>query len=604
MIGLPNLLKNQKDVRRMEKYLQDNKEVLIENGELTKKQYDTDLKYIDEQLANIQKKYGTYYDTLEEEKKLQLTGAGFDVFKDELLDLSSTEVLTKENVRNLIESHDGLDEALKKNGYTVDKLLDDYQNYDNITKKVADEGTDNLKNKLEELSKQTTITAEDFNSLKEVFGDELNNILKDTGMSLDEFIEKFKLAAENAHSLTGLFDIFKGSMTSIEDGFGYLKSAVDEFNDSGYITAETLDKLVDNNLVQYLEFTENGLIANTGALIDSADAAKYKALTDLQAAFAQDALAIATGDTTNASKTAQSIIEGLGGKIDAAGAIAKARAGDMFTYAGSIEAINKAAKGEDISIEGKEEQLKQLVSVYNKYAQSIVATNFATTKGSYSGSGKSSSSSSKSQKEWWEEQLEALKDQFKYNEITIEEYIGGLDKLLGQVGRGTDAWRKINEELQKQRLTKVEDDYKRGTISLKEYVAQLKELIKAYKQGSDAWNDLADKIKKGLQDIAKGQKDDLDKASDAAIDIIEKEIDKLKDLKDEQSEYYDKLIDDKEKANDETERELELARLQEALENAKAQKVKRVKYMLSIKIAQNGETPEEDNTVGKICFEI
>ena len=135
-------------------------------------------------------------------------------------------------------------------------------------------------------------------------------------------------------------------------------------------------------------------------------------------------------------------------------------------------------------------------------------------------------------------------------------------------------------------------------------MTELKELIKAYKQGYDAWNDLADKIKKALQDKADRQKDDMDTAEDAAVGIIDEEIDKLNKLKKEQEEYYDQLIEDKEKANEETEKELELARLQEALENAKKEKNKRVKYMLSIKIAQNGGNPEEDNTVGKICFEI
>ena len=216
----------------------------------------------------------------------------------------------------------------------------------------------------------------------------------------------------------------------------------------------------------------------------------------------------------------------------------------------------------------------------------------------------SSKSSSKSEKEWWEIELENLKDQFKYNEITIEQYISGLDNLLGRVNKGTEAWRKINEELQKQRLTKVEDDYKRGSISLDEYIKKLKELIKAYKQGTDAWNELADKIKKALQDKADRQKDDLATAENAALKIIDKQIEKQNELRDEKEAYWDEEISNLEKANAETEKAIELARLEEALENAKNEKNKRVKYMLSIKIAQNGETPEEDNTVGKICFEI
>ena len=148
--------------------------------------------------------------------------------------------------------------------------------------------------------------------------------------------------------------------------------------------------------------------------------------------------------------------------------------------------------------------------------------------------------------------------------------------MLGRVQKGTDAWRKINEELQKQRLTKVEDDYKRGTISLDEYIKKLKELIKAYKQGSDAWTDLADKIKKALQDKADRQKDDLATAEDAALKIIDKQIEKQNELRDEKEAYWDEEISNLEKANEETEKAIELARLQEALENAKNEKTKRV----------------------------
>ena len=129
-------------------------------------------------------------------------------------------------------------------------------------------------------------------------------------------------------------------------------------------------------------------------------------------------------------------------------------------------------------------------------------------------------------------------------------------------------------------------------------------MIKAYKQGTDAWNELADKIKKGLQDKADKQKDDLATAENAALKIIDRQIEKQKELRDEKEAYWDEEISNLEKANEETEKAIELARLEEALENAKNEKNKRVKYMLSIKIAQNGETPEEDNTVGKICFEI
>ena len=123
------------------------------------------------------------------------------------------------------------------------------------------------------------------------------------------------------------------------------------------------------------------------------------------------------------------------------------------------------------------------------------------------------------------------------------------------------------------------------------------------KLGSDSTKPI-EEIKKGLQDKADKQKDDLATAENAALKIIDRQIEKQKELRDEKEAYWDEEISNLEKANKETEKAIELARLEEALENAKNEKTKRVKYMLSIKIAQNGENPEEDNTVGKICFEI
>ena len=40
----------------------------------------------------------------------------------------------------------------------------------------------------------------------------------------------------------------------------------------------------------------------------------------------------------------------------------------------------------------------------------------------------------KSEKEWWETALSDLKDQFNYNEITVDQYINSLQNLLGKVG--------------------------------------------------------------------------------------------------------------------------------------------------------------------------
>lgn len=374
-------------------------------------------------------------------------------------------------------------------------------------------------------------------------------------------------------------EILKGYSTTLDSitaQYDILTAAVDEYNDAGYLSAETLTKLINNDLLSYLSY-ENGLLqANTEGLYLNAETARAAASQKLYNAMADDILAIAEGRIKDASELAKGAVAGLGDNASTAGDQAATATGKFIDFAAAVDLTNKALSGKELTTDVKD-QIKAVQDAY-KPMFDLLSKPINIEKKSYKGSSSKSSSgsSSSNEKEWWETELEKLKEQFKYNEITIEEYISGLDNLLGKVNKGTEAWRKINEELQKQRLTKVEDDYKRGTISLDEYIKKLKELIKAYKQGTDAWNELADKIKKALQDKAKNQKDDLATAEDAALDLIDEEINKLKDLKEEQEEYYDQLIADKEKANDETERELELARLQEALANAKAEKTKRV----------------------------
>ena len=76
---------------------------------------------------------------------------------------------------------------------------------------------------------------------------------------------------------------------------------------------------------------------------------------------------------------------------------------------------------------------------------------------------------------------------------------------------------------------------------------------------------MADKIKEGLLDKAEQEQKDYEDAAKAATSIIDDEIKRLEELKDA-----------KQKANDETEKELELAKLQAALEKARNERTKRV----------------------------
>lgn len=656
-----------KALEEWKKYLSDNEKEIVNSGIMTQKEFDRALEYTTDNIGVLEKRYADYYNVLKEYQKEQLTAAGYDDFIADVKELSNTEELNKENVQKLINKYDGLGKALKSNGISVKKIIKEYQNVGKVvsenskdiedaTKLFSDEGmTRSQILKLKDNKNASKDLTDAYKSLKK--------IADDSGISMEALINYLvqtkQVAKDTNEEVVKTVDTvlkeFDTDISSIADKYGVLTSAAEEFNSNGYITVDTFKSLMDNNLWQYLDWTANGLNANTDALINEADAAKYNALVALQDAFAKDALAIATGDVSNQSEIAKAAVAGLKGEMDSAGLIAQARAGNLFTYAGAIQAIKDAEKGKDLSdadIEKKAGQLKNLATAYNNAAKGIANINLQASAKKSRGSGGGGSSSSKSEKEWWEKAYDDLKAQFDYSDITIEQYIGGLENLLGKLDKGSDAWKKINKELQKAKLDKVKDDYNAGRISLNQYIISLQNLQKVYKEGTDAWNDLADAIKKAKLDKLKEQQNDLKSALSAVNDTLDKQIDKyeeakdaadkkyddeidkleeLQDKLDDQNDdyeraqqavadyldeqmnamekqrdtvesYYDNVLDAIEKMNEKQQESLELAEAYEALMNAMTQKTKKVKYMLSIKIAQNGETPEKDNPVGKIYF--
>lgn len=561
--------KSKKALEEVKKYLQDNEKEIVKSGIMSQESFNFKLNEVDKELNEITKNFGDSYKAIEEYEDKMKDAAGWESFKGKLEELSKTTVLNKDNIKELLKEYPGLEDALSKNDITIDKLIKDFQNLSTVTDTLIS-NNEGLADTLANITLDGKVDQTEMNELLEKFPT-LKEQLEGTGYTLDDIIDKFPALL---YAATGTFGSIIDDLDNLQSAYETVTSALEEYNNTGYFSIDTLEQLLVLDQ-KYLD----ALVDENGVIRDNTSAFQV--------------LANAKLDELQASEDSRYMKE-----LNRLASLNEAGAAQLA--ASSINAHKDAMAGQEVNAEALRAQIQKNIEAFNEESSAALKAaydvNEATHKRnnaiinntrqglksnykvSIGGSSKKSSSnkSKKSEKEWWETELEKLKNQFKYNEITIEEYIRGLDNLLGRVQKGTDAWRKINEELQKQRLTKVEDDYKRGTISLDEYIKKLKELIKAYRQGSDAWNDLADKIKKALQDKADKQKDDLDTAEDAAVGIIDDEIDKLKKLKEEQEDYYDKLIDDKKAANDETEKELELARLQEALANAQKEKTKRV----------------------------
>ena len=565
-----NVDSSKKALKEWQQYLKEHKKELVSSGLFSQDEFDDAWDYVSKELSRIEEKFGSSYKAIEEYDSKLKDAKGYEQFKDELKNMSSQSAITEADIKKLLEKYPELEAAMEKDGTTVKDLLKSYQNYNDVVDKVGDALGDDFTKDIQSMITSNDLSYNSFKKLLEKYP-ELQTQLDKYSMSIEDYTNKIGTLVTKQLEWTTAVKNFNTSIDNLQSAFNTLSAAQEEYNESGYISIDTLQTLLalDDEYLGYLVDENGQLNLNKEAFKSLAQAKINDLIATEEQRHYNAVLDISNQKLNNTVKKTIGWFQALWNVIKGG----KASVSDTTKTLSALEA--------EINRSGTDAQKAALTAENEKYENRIAVLK-ATLEGvnknfnSVMGVSSSSSKSSSSEKEWWETILDNLKDQFKYNEITIEEYIRGLDNLLGRVQKGTDAWRKINEELQKQRLTKVEDDYKRGTISLDEYIKKLKELIKAYKQGSDAWNDLADKIKKALQDKADRQKDDLDTAEDAALKIIDKQIEKQKELRDEKEAYWDEEISNLEKANEETEKAIELARLEEALENAKKERVKKI----------------------------
>lgn len=427
------------------------------------------------------------------------------------------------------------------------------------------------------------------------------------------------------------FEELSTALDDVQDAYNTVCDALEEYNENGFFSIDTLQSLLEMNS-EYLDtlVDENGNIRdNTDAFQGLAEAKLANVQADEDARYYNELLRLAQLDEAGAAQLAAGSIEqhnaAMGGQAPNAEKLRAQIQANIEKFNEESAAALKAAY--DVN-EATHKRNTAIIDATKLGLQKNFGSAMNRSSNSRSGSKSrgGSGSSSKSEKEWWEKEYDALKNQFDYNEITIEQYIGSLENLLGRVGQGTEAWRKINKELQKQKLDKVKNDYDAGRISLDQYIISLQNLQQAYAAGTEGWNKLADAIKKAKLDKLKEQQNDLKSALSAVNDVLDKQIDKYEEAKDaadkkyddeidkleelqdklddqddeyqraqqavsdflseqmssieEQRDsienYYDTVIDAIEKMNEEQEKSLELAEAYEALMNAMTQKTKKV----------------------------
>lgn len=412
--------------------------------------------------------------------------------------------------------------------------------------------------------------------------DELTNWAKALGINVEDVvIALFGLqdAAKGAGDAVGYMSDVTSNINTIDslaDSYKTLQDAVTEFNTNGALSAETLNSLINNNLLQYLTITENGIAMNASALVDQADAAKYAALQSISFAMAQDMNAIASGNLDQASAFAQQAVTNMGNAATVAAQKAQNATVGIDALATSMYNAYQAAQGK-----ASTKQIKtQLSAVYDAYQgifNAVRNTSFqSSVKGKASGSGSGSgSSASKELIDWIEHYYEPIERAIDEANARLENKLASpdainmkntiLDQIIDLYGQKTD---KIEDTLSayEQRAAylfskfskDIQDKIKNGSLNIdeisdKDLKTNIDNYFKYIESASKAKIEI-ENLKKEIADAAKQKLDNISTAYENEISLSEKFADALQgeiDLLETRGEkvgveYYKSLIENSE----------------------------------------------------------
>lgn len=236
-------------------------------------------------------------------------------------------------------------------------------------------------------------------------------------------------------------DNFKNQLSEIDslyDGYQSLVDAVDEYNQYGFMTAETMSALANSGMLQYLEASANGLGINTTALLQNAEAAKVAAINALQNSVSQQLTALASGQVASAAPGAASAIVAAGDAAAASSGQMMSAAGAAAALAANLQAQADAEAGEAVDPEKYKAQAEQLISNAVAVANSIANINIASSgyQGAMAGNAGATSKAKDANEEYIDslkrekEALEDVKDELEDQKDLYDSVLRAVDKLL------------------------------------------------------------------------------------------------------------------------------------------------------------------------------
>lgn len=321
------------------------------------------------------------------------------------------------------EFYDDLNEMLQELYKNQSNLTDAQKKYNEqaaeakVTELLGNKNIENIedyKNLLNDISKIEP--PEQWTGSVESYRTAIQSLIEE---ELPEFQEKIE-------SINGNFDssatIITNNLKKLDDlntNYTTLTGAVDEFNKTGQMSSATLQSLISNNLLQYLDMSSGKLQINTQSLLNQAEASKVAAIEALQDAASKDIQIAATNDLSNLSPIAAGAVANLGDNAIITGQKSQTAAGAINQLAASIQNTINATKGnlgEGVSVETFQKRANAISNAYKNIANNISKINI--TSANYNPS-KAISSGSKSATDEFEKQSD---ERIKIFKEEIDEY--------------------------------------------------------------------------------------------------------------------------------------------------------------------------------------
>lgn len=380
---------------------------------------------------------------------------------------------------------------------------------------------------------------------------ETNELLEEANESLanqvDEINEKYNTQIQLLESVgvstEDVIDNFESANSSLDEAqsaYKTLSSAIEEYNNSGAVSIDTLQELLALS-PQYLQ----GLFDETGALnvakasiYAQAEALKIAKIQELQAAAAADVYAYSQGNISQMSPLAQSAIYGIGNAAATTGTGLLNAAAQATQFTDTVLA-NVARMGGKISGTAYESGAMSIVSAYQSIANSIAGinvSNISNLSGATSGAGSAAQSTANSYEDLVKIVMKMIEQETKNKIDALKEELEAQEELKDAAVESLEAqlsgYKKLisarKESLKKMKEEKdYQDELSEKTKDVSEIQRRLDEL-----EFDTSESGMAEKLRL-REELAKKQKDLSDYQFDHSIDLQQDELDAEQDAYEE-----------------------------------------------------------------------